>query len=118
MANVKQIFLYNLKPEVTDEQYDEFLRTYKGPIISRLPHNVSFNMLRVDRCVQGPAKYQYVGIVEVTDLENWDKDCACPEYQKFQQDWLALVDGEFVYWDTHDIGLWINPTKAGDKFLF
>lgn len=115
---MKQVFLYNLKPEITDEQYDQFLRSVKGPIISRMEHNISFNMLRMDKFVQGPCAYKYIGIVEITDLENWAKDCSTPDYQAFQAEWAAMVEGEFVYWEGKDIGLWINPAKTGDTFKY
>jgi hypothetical protein len=107
---MKQVFLYNLKPSITDEQYDEFLYKFKGPLTSRLHGNISFTMLRMKDSLKGPF-YEYVGYLEITDPKEWEKDCKDPEYAKMIEEWLKMVDGEFIGVQGDDIATWINGAQ-------
>jgi hypothetical protein len=118
IRNMKQVFLYNLKPSITDEQYDAFLRKTKGPIISRRPSNLSFTMLRMKNLANGPHYYRYIGIVEFTNKADWEKDTAIPEFKAFQDEWAAMVEGEFVCLEGDEIATWMNWTKAGEKLNY
>ena len=78
----KEIILYNLADNVTDEQYKDFVTKQKGPIIDSLPSVKKFQLIRIKGAATGEVPYNYVGIVDVDDLDEfYQKDKATQKFQ-------------------------------------
>jgi hypothetical protein len=78
----KEIILYNLADNVTDEQYQDFVKKEKGPIIESLPSVKKYELVRIKGAETGEIPYNYVGIVHLKNLDDfYQRD---KKTQKFQ----------------------------------
>lgn len=100
----KRIILYNLAENVTDEQFKEYVTTDKGPLISSLPAVNKYQLTKISSASQPAIPYKYVGIVDVTSIEEFDgKAGPTPEYQGFLKKFMPMVkdllilSGEEIY---------------------
>jgi hypothetical protein len=87
----KEIILYNLKPEITDEEYAEYVRSFKGPFIESQPGAKKFTLVEISGSAKGVIPYKYVGIVDVTSLDEWKKTMAGEPFQNFIKEWSQKV---------------------------
>ncbi len=79
-----EIILYNLAPDKTDEEFKEFVDTYKGQYISSMPSVDKYELVRVDESRSGVVPFRYVGIVHLNDYEGFkNRDTATEEYKAF-----------------------------------
>jgi len=78
----KQIILYNLSENVTDEQYQDFVKKEKGPLLDSLPSVKKFELVRIKGAQTGEVPYNYVGILHVNSLDEFNEKGATT--QKFQ----------------------------------
>jgi REDY-like protein HapK len=100
----KKIILYNLADNVTDQEFKEFVTRDKGPLISSLPGVKKYELVKVTGAMGGKIPYQYVGIVHVTSLEEYDqKATKTQKYQDFLKKFgpmtkdLITLSGEEIY---------------------
>ena len=81
----KEIILYNLRDDVTDEDYKKWCEEYKGPFLLRLDSVKSFILVSMLGGIKGNGKesippeetktpFKYIGILDSTSLEDWNKD--------------------------------------------
>ena len=101
----REIILYNLKDSVSDDEYLEYCNQTKGPLIRGLPSCKKFELIRIGASAKGDIPYKYVGVAELTSLEDWKRDAASEPFQKFLAEWTAMVSefhilmGAVVYGD-------------------
>ena len=100
----KQIILYSLAPQVTDEQYLEYVTKEKGPLLESLSSVKKFELIKVAPSPSGQAPYQYVGILHLSSLADfYQKDAPSPKFQQFMQKWqpmathVQMLAGEEIY---------------------
>jgi hypothetical protein len=100
----KRLILYNLKENVTDEQFKEYVQTDKGPLISSLPSVKKYELVRITGATAEKIPYRYVGIVHVTSIEEFNEKAAKTEkYQGFLQKFgpmvsdMLMLSGEEIY---------------------
>jgi NAD(P)-dependent dehydrogenase (short-subunit alcohol dehydrogenase family) len=100
----KSIILYNLKQGVSDEDYKKWCDDYKGPFFLSLRACNSFTLLKMMGGIKGdgakgippegtPPPYKYIGIVDVSSLEEWQKDT---ETKAFQEEFFAQWFSKWV----------------------
>lgn len=78
----KEIILYNLADNVTDEQYQDFVKKEKGPIIDSLPSVKKYELVRIKGAETGEVPFNYIGIVHVNDLDKfYQEDKATQKFQ-------------------------------------
>lgn len=87
----KEIILYNLKPEVTDEEYAKYVAEEKGPFLDGLPGAGKFHLFKVTASQKGEIPYKYVGMVDLTSMEEWMKTIKTEEFGKFIARWMTKV---------------------------
>lgn len=87
----REIILYNLVPEITDEEYAEYVKSFKGPFIESQPGAKKFTLVKITDSAKGVIPYKYVGIVDVTSLDEWKKTMAAEPFQNFIKDWSKKV---------------------------
>ncbi|MFC1910197.1 hypothetical protein ACFLXC_02740 [Chloroflexota bacterium] len=100
----KEIILYNLAPHVTDEQYEHYLDTEKGPLLDSLESVKKFELVKISGAVSGKIPYKYAGIMHLTSLDDfYKKDAPSKKFQSFQTKWKTMVSdfhillGEEIY---------------------
>ena len=96
----KEIILYNLRDDVKEEDYAKWCEDYKGPLLIGLPGSKSFTLLKMMGGVQGngqrgsppsPTKspFNYIGIPDATNLEDWRKSRESGAFKEFLSQWLS-----------------------------
>ncbi|MBN1177293.1 MAG: EthD family reductase [Dehalococcoidales bacterium] len=100
----KRIILYNLADNVTDEEFEEYVKTDKGPLIDSLPGVKKYENVRITGSMSGEIPYRYCGIVHVTSVEEFNEKAApTPEYQAFLKKFgpmakdMIMLSGEEIY---------------------
>ena len=89
---VKQIILYNLADHVTDEEYMEYVAKEKGPLLESLSSVKKFELVRVNGSTSVENPYQYVGIMHMTNLEEFSqKDAPSQAFLEFMDKWQSMV---------------------------
>ena len=103
----KQIILYNLRDDVTDEAYAKWCSTYKGPLLLGLDSVKRFTLVGMLGGIKGngskgiapeetPPPYKYIGILDCTDLESLQKDSESKAFrEEFFPQWFSTWVGDF-----------------------
>ena len=87
----KEIILYNLAPGVTDEEYAKYVAEEKGPFLDGLPGAEGFHLYKVTASKKGEIPYKYVGVLNLTSMEEWEKTMESEEFSKFLKKWMTKV---------------------------
>ena len=78
----KEISIYNLADDVTDEQYWEYVKNIKGLFLESLPSVSKFELARVKGAVTGGSPYTYVSILHVDNLDEfYQRDIPSQQFQ-------------------------------------
>jgi len=100
----KEIILYDLADNVTDEQYKEFVAKEKGPTLESLPSVKKYELVRIKGAKTGEIPYSYVGILHVDSLDEfYAKGATTKEFQDLMAKLqpmlknLHILYGEEVY---------------------
>ena len=100
----KEIILYNLAENVTDEEYKHYVTREKGPLLESLPSVKKFELVRITGAATGEVPYRYVGIMHLTSLEGfYQKDAPSKKFQDFLTTWRTkvsnfhILSGEEIY---------------------
>ena len=100
----KEIILYNLAKDVTDEQYREYAVMEKGPLLESLSSVKKFELVKITGSAKGEIPFKYVGILHLTSLDDfYKKDAPSPKFQGFMKKWQTMVSdfhilaGEEIY---------------------
>ncbi len=100
----KEIILYNLAPNVTDEEYKEYVTKEKGPLLESLSSVKKFELVKITQAATGEIPFKYVGILDVNSLEEfYQKDAPSQKFQGFLKTWQTkvanfhILAGEEIY---------------------
>ncbi len=100
----KEIILYNLADNVTDEEYKKFVTNEKGPLLESLSSAKKFELVRITGAVTGEIPYKYVGILHVNSLDELNqKGKTTQKFQNFLKKWMPMIknfhilQGEEIY---------------------
>ncbi len=112
----KQFIIYNLRDDVTVEDYLKWVNEFKGPLLLGLGSTKSYTLCKVTAAVKlDPTKgqppelveppFKLVAILEVNSLEEWAKDRESKAYKedfmpKYMANWAAdtlLLQAEEIY---------------------
>jgi hypothetical protein len=103
----KAIILYNLRDDVTEEDYVKWCEDYKGPLLLGLPGSKSFTLLKMMGGIQGDGQkgnppdqtkspFNYIGILDATSLEEWGKSRESKVYkEEFFPQWFSKWVADF-----------------------
>ena len=88
----KQIILYNLAENITEEQYEAYVTSEKGPLLDSLESVKKFEVVKTTGSLSGEIPYKYVGIMHLTSLDDFNqKDAPTQEFQTFLTKWMPMV---------------------------
>jgi hypothetical protein len=100
----REIILYNLRENVTDEQYRKYVTEEKGPLLESLSSVTKFELVNITGSASGIIPYHYVGILHVKSLNDfYQKDAPSSTFQDFMKKWQTMVTdvhilaGEEIY---------------------
>ena len=89
-------FLNRLRPGVTGEDYERWVREVDYPTARSLKTIKSYVVARMDATLDGQAPpYDYVERVEITDIDDYRGELARPEMGDFSSQWSSRI-GESI----------------------
>jgi hypothetical protein len=103
----KEIILYNLREDVSEEDYIKWCKTYKGPFLLGLQGTRSFTLVKLLGGMTGNGKegappaptappYKYIGILDAASQEDWDKARESKEFkEEFFPQWFSQWVADF-----------------------
>jgi hypothetical protein len=103
----KTFILYNLRDDVTDEDYKKWCEDYKGPLIMSFDSVNDFTLVGLMGGMKGNGKegvapqetkppFKYIGIVDSPNLEEWAKDRESAKYkEEFFPQWFSKWVADF-----------------------
>ncbi|MCJ7426610.1 MAG: hypothetical protein MUO17_05740 [Dehalococcoidales bacterium] len=100
----KEIILYNLAENITDEEYKKFVTNEKGPLLESLSSVKKFELVKITGAATGEIPFKYVGILHLKSLEEfYQKDAPSQKFQDFLKKWQPMTSdfhilfGEEIY---------------------
>ncbi len=97
MAATRIVAFFNLKPGVNVEDYEAWAVATDLPTVNALPSIVGFEVLRAtDKLGGGTPEYQYIEILDVSDMDQFGKDVSTPAMQAVAGAFRAMVDVSFI----------------------
>ena len=100
----KEIILYNLAKNITDDEYLEFVTKEKGPLLESLSSVKKFELVKITGAATGEIPFKYVGILHLKSLEEfYQKDAPSQKFQDFLKKWQPMTSdfhilfGEEIY---------------------
>jgi len=100
----KEIILYNLADNVSDEEYKDYVVREKGPLLESLSSVQKFEMVKITGAATGEIPFKYIGILHVSSLDEfYQKDAPSQKFQDFLAKWKTMVSnfhilaGEEIY---------------------
>jgi len=77
----KEIILYNLADNITDDEYKDYVTEEKGPLLESLSSVKKFELVKVTGAATGEILYKYVDIMHLTNLEEfYQKDAPSKKF--------------------------------------
>ena len=90
---MKKIMIsYLLKKRVAPEEYEKYFREEKYSIVMSFPSVNTFKLNRVTETLQGEKSADYIGILEVENLDSYQRDRETQEFQEFLAKWINFVE--------------------------
>ena len=88
------VVLFNLKPGVTPEQYEQWARETDVPAVNALDAVERFRVYKSIGLLGTDAKppYEYMELVEIADLEQLAKDAATERMREITQQFQTMAD--------------------------
>ena len=99
----KEIILYNLAPDTTDEMYAEYVKNKKGPFFESLNGVEKFTLVKITDSKKGEIPYRYIGIVYVSDIDQFRASQGSKEFGEFFKEWsqkvsdFHVLSGEVIF---------------------
>ena len=103
---MRVIVLFNLKPGVTADEYENWARTRDMPGVRSLPSVDDFTVLRTTGLLGSEAKppFAYVEIIEIADMQGFGTDIATEASRTIATEFREWVD-DAVFMTTEELGL-------------
>ncbi len=82
-----RFLISTLKPGVTPEEYERWLREVDYPFVDSKPNYLAYEVHRIEGSVSGAenAGWQYIERIDVASIEQHEKDLASPEGQEMRK---------------------------------
>jgi hypothetical protein len=91
------IALFNLKPGVTVQAYENWAKTVDLPTVRALPSVAGFEVMRVTGTLggSGPLPYAYVEIIDIDDMGRFGEDIATDAMAAIAAAFQGMADVTF-----------------------
>lgn len=91
---MRVVVLFNLKPGVSPERYEEWAKTRDIPGVRSLPSVDDFRVYRTSGLLggEGKAPYDYVEVLDIADVDGFGKDVVGNASKAVAREFLAYAD--------------------------
>ena len=88
----KMVIMYNLAPDVTEEQYEAYVKSDKGPLLDGLGSVKKFELVKMAGSFTGAVPHKYVGIMHLASPDDFNqKDLPSQKFQDFMAKWMPMA---------------------------
>jgi hypothetical protein len=97
----RAFFLNTLHEGVKPEDYEQWLRDVDYPFARALATINRYDVTRIDGNLfgtEGDAPCQYLEVVDITNVEDYEKGAAGPEFEAFLKEWSTYVADSTMVW--------------------
>jgi hypothetical protein len=97
----RAFFLNTLQEGVTLEDYEQWLREVDYPFARAQATIKRYDVTRIDGNLfgtEGDAPCQYLEVVDITNVEDYEKGAAGAEFEAFLKDWQTYVAESTMVW--------------------
>jgi hypothetical protein len=84
-------FLTRLKPGVKAADYEKWVVQSDYPTAKKMNSIKSYKVHRINGAFEGQKKYDYIEVIEFTDLQSYTKDLGSAEGKKLLAEWADYV---------------------------
>lgn len=88
---VRLFLLHNLKPGTSEQEYEGFARREYVPMVRGMPSVQGFTIYRSLGMPPGSARYAYVGVLDVNNLDQYEADRQSGLCARLEREWTARV---------------------------
>lgn len=88
-------FLTKLKPRVNAKDYEKWVYSSDYPTAKKMKSIKSYHVHRINGAFQGDKTYDYIEVIEITDLDKYGKDLNSDAGKKLLAEWSNYI-GESV----------------------
>lgn len=95
---MRLIVLFNLKPGVTVDDYEGWAKAHDMPMVRSLPSVDDFQVYRSKGLFgsDAAAPYAYIEVIDVADMEGFDKDLAGAAVQANMAEFAGFADAPAI----------------------
>jgi hypothetical protein len=95
---MRLIALFNLRPGVSEAQYETWARGTDIPTVLALGSIAGFTVHHVTGLLgsDAPPPYRYVEIIDIADMDRFGKDVSGPVMQAIAADFRSMADVVFL----------------------
>jgi len=86
-------FLYRLRDSVDPQEYEDWIRRVDYPIVRAMGAIESYTVTRIEGTLsgEGESPYDYLEVIEITDLDAYGALGALPEFKQLLEEWSEYV---------------------------
>jgi len=95
---MRVIALFNLKPEVSPDEYLAFARELDLPTVNALPSIDSFRVFRSTGLLfsDGAPPYSHIEIIDINDMDQFGRDASSEQMQAIAAKFQSMADVIFI----------------------
>ena len=95
---MRVIALFNLKPEISPDEYLAFAREHDLPTVNALPSIDSFRVFHSTGLLFSDAAppYSYIEIIDINDMDQFGQDASSEKMQAIASRFQTLADVIFI----------------------
>lgn len=83
--------MHNLRPGTSQREYEEYAKKEYVPTLRSLPSVCEFNLYRGLAAPPGATVYEYIGVLDVSNLDDYEADTQTQLCSDLQRGWASRV---------------------------
>jgi predicted metal-dependent hydrolase len=84
-------FLSNLKKGADAKEYEKWVQRVDYPLSKKIKPIKSYRVHRINGAFEGQKKYDYIEVIEITNLDDYKKELASPEVKQLLKEWANYI---------------------------
>ena len=87
----KVFFLNKLKKDVNSSDYEKWVKERDYPVARNAKSIKAYDVYKINGAFWGDQTYDYIEVIDVTDVESYAKDGKTPEVKKLLEEWQEYI---------------------------
>ncbi|MCL4459884.1 MAG: hypothetical protein M1136_05930 [Chloroflexi bacterium] len=100
----KVFVIYELKPETDPRKYEEWSTESDQPTMRAAASVLGLTLYKVLPKAGEMEKRKYIEVIDVSSLQDFERDLQTPEVRKTSGEWLAQVNADFQIIYAEEVG--------------